>query len=148
MSGQDPNNLLFEKSMRLHLLQCLEKEELTPFPFKTVKRNRKSRRAGKINIIILQISNTEGRKHNIYSIAGKFGGEFNLAVWRSPTASPNLISDKLTSAISARKNYVKKFCFAIANRQILIPPLYLISAVGGKIAKYNSCKIFRLYDSL
>ena len=25
-----------------------------------------------------------------YRIAGKFGGEFNLAVWRSPT--PNLIS--------------------------------------------------------
>ena len=49
-AGQDPNNLLFEKSMRLHLLQCLEKEEVTPFPFKTVKRNRESRRAGKINI--------------------------------------------------------------------------------------------------
>ena len=47
-AGQYPNNLLFKKSMRLHLLQCLEKEEVTPFPFKTVKRNRESRRAGKI----------------------------------------------------------------------------------------------------
>ena len=27
-----------------------------------------------------------------YRTAGKFGGEFNLAVWRSPTATPNLIS--------------------------------------------------------
>ena len=54
----------------------------------------------------------------VYCIAEKFGGEFNLAVWRSPTATPNLISAKLTSAISARKNYVLKFCFAIANRQI------------------------------
>ena len=53
-----------------------------------------------------------------YRIAGKFGGEFNLAVWQLPTATPNLISTKLTSAISARKNYVLKFCFAIANRQI------------------------------
>ena len=53
-----------------------------------------------------------------YCIAGKFGGEFNLAGWRSPTAPPNLISAKLTSAISARKNNVMKFCFAIANRQI------------------------------
>ena len=51
-------------------------------------------------------------------IAEKFGGEFNLAVWRSPTAPPKLISAKLTSAISARKNYTLKFCFAIANRQI------------------------------
>ena len=34
----------------LGLALCLEKEEVTPFPFKTVKRNRESRRAGKINI--------------------------------------------------------------------------------------------------
>ena len=56
--------------------------------------------------------------YRYYRIDGKFGGELNLAVWRSPTATPNLISAKLTSAISARKNYVFKFCFAIANRQI------------------------------
>ena len=53
-----------------------------------------------------------------YRIAGKFGGEFNSAVWRSLTALPILISAKLTSAISARKNYALKFCFAIANHQI------------------------------
>ena len=56
--------------------------------------------------------------YRYYRIDGKFGGEFNLTVWRSATATPNLISAKLTSAISARKNYVLKFCFAIANRQI------------------------------
>ena len=55
-----------------------------------------------------------------YRIAGgKIGGEFNLVVCRSPTATPNLISAELTSAISARKNYVLTFCFAIANRQNL-----------------------------
>ena len=53
------------------------------------------------------------KRPTVYHIAGKFGGELNLAVWRSPTAPPNLIS-----AISARKNYVMKFCFAITNRQI------------------------------
>ena len=47
-----------------------------------------------------------------YRIAEKFGREFNSAVWRSSTALANLISAKLTSAISARKNYVMKFCFA------------------------------------
>ena len=30
----------------------------------------------------------------IYRIAGKFGGEFNLAVWRLARASPNLIHTK------------------------------------------------------
>ena len=64
------------------------------------------------------ISRGQNNESTVYYIAGKFGGEFNLAVWRSPTATPNIISAKLTSAISARKNYILKFCFAIANRQI------------------------------
>ena len=59
-----------------------------------------------------------GESEKRYRIPGKLGGGFNLAVWRTPTTPPNLISTKLTSAISARKNYVMKFCFAIANRQI------------------------------
>ena len=60
-------------------------------------------------------------------IAGKFGREYNLAVCRSPTATPNFISTKLISTISARKNYVMKFCFALTNRQIKIPPIFNFS---------------------
>ena len=65
-----------------------------------------------------------------------------MAVWRSPTAPPNLISAKLTSAISARKNYVMKFCFAITQIAKFKFRQYLISAVGGQIAKYNPRQIF------
>ena len=78
----------------------------------------------------------------IYRIAGKFGGEFNLAVWRSPTAPPNLISTnyphtRITQLNFASQSQIAKFKF----RQ------YLISAVGDQIAKYNSRQNFRLYGT-
>ena len=39
---------------------------------------------------------------SIYRIAGKFGGEFNLAVWRLARAPPNLIPAKFY----IRQNFV------------------------------------------
>ena len=35
----------------------------------------------------------------VYRIAGKFGGDFNLAVWRIVRTSPNLNSRQIKSAL-------------------------------------------------
>ena len=42
-----------------------------------------------ISKLILKRINCPNLVFKVYSIAGKFGGEFNLAVWRSPTAPTN-----------------------------------------------------------
>ena len=50
-SGQNPECLLFKQSvMRVHLLQCLEEEDMKPFPCKTVNRAQQSNEMGKIEI--------------------------------------------------------------------------------------------------
>lgn len=49
--GQDPQNLHFDNSqMRHHLLACLEKDEIQPFPSKQVQRRPPSKRKDTIEI--------------------------------------------------------------------------------------------------
>ena len=45
-------------------------------------------------LISIDMLTCPDNEYSDYYIAGKFGGEFNLAVWQSPTAPSNLISTK------------------------------------------------------
>ena len=74
--GKEPGSLVFErKEMRPHLIKCLEAGEAESFPV------RKSRR------MLKKIKATYTVP--IYRTAGKFGGDFNLAIWRCREKSPN-----------------------------------------------------------
>lgn len=50
-TGRDPHNLNFDSTkMRPHLLECLEKGEIQPFPCKQVQRMERIKRRDKISI--------------------------------------------------------------------------------------------------
>ena len=75
----------------------------------------------------------------MYRIAGKFGGELNLAVWRSILQPPNLKSAK----ISYSHIYIH---MAIPYRTTKFKSANILAiALLGSTAKFNARQYFRLY---
>ena len=73
-----------------------------------------------------------------YRIAGKFGGELNLAVWRSTFATAKL----KCANISYLHIYMWRSRTEPPN---LNPPIFFAIAIWGPTAKFNSRQYFRLY---
>ena len=77
-----------------------------------------------------------------YCIDGKFGGEFNLAVWRSIFTTAKLKSANITCL-----NII--ICMVIPYWTAKLKSTNIFTMViWGPTAKFNSCQYFRLYGML
>ena len=109
--------------MTLEIPQC----SLVPSTFKS-----------SLQYTLLQWS---GITRGIYRIDGKFGGELNLAVWRSSFATTKLKSTN----ISYLHIYIWRSLTKLPN---LNPPIFLHWQFGTQPPNFNSHRYFRLYGML
>ncbi len=73
-----------------------------------------------------------------YRIAGKFGGDLNLALWRSGSRSSILNPPTLITG----HNACFQMCTATDKRQIKISPTLFMPIIYGSSAKYNDRQYF------